>query len=170
MPIDDQDNARWDESDLSPTAKAVLEAHARREYPNECCGLILRSKTDPAAPVRVRECVNAQNIHHRLDPRRFPRTARNAYFIDPADLLAIEQERRANGEVVAAIYHSHCDADAYFSEEDVHRALVGDDPLFPGVAYLVMSVWKDRPIGIKTFRWHPEMGRFVSDCGEYARG
>lgn len=169
MPIDNPDDALQSDWDLSPTTRGLLEAHARREYPNECCGLILRPKDHPEAPLRVRECVNAQDIHHRHDPRNFPRTARNAYFMDPADLLAVEQERRASGEVVAAIYHSHCDADPYFSEEDVRRAVDGNGPIFPGVAYLVMSVREGLPIRFKTFRWHPEMGRFLSDCGELAR-
>lgn len=155
---------------LTPEALRVMQEHARREYPDECCGLILRQADNPASPMRVRECANAQDAYHRLDPVAFPRTARNAYFIDPGELLAIERERSATGEAIVAIYHSHCDAEAYFSAEDVARATFKGEALYPEAAYPVLSVPGRGPIGAKIFRWRPETRQFVSDCGENALG
>jgi proteasome lid subunit RPN8/RPN11 len=100
---------------------------------------------------------------------RFPRTGRNTYFIDPAELLAIERDRAAREEVIRVIYHSHCDADAYFSREDVRRALFEGEPVYPGAAYLIVSIRAEEMAGIKIFHWRRELRRFVSECGELAR-
>ena len=145
---------------LDAESTRALVDHARRDYPNECCGLLLRAGGSPAPPLRLRECVNAQDRYHRSDPANFPRTSRNAYFLDPRELLQIDRACRKSGESIAAVYHSHCDAEAYFSEEDVNRALDDGRPLFPGVYYLVLSVRCGRPIRAKTFCWCPESGRF----------
>jgi len=146
-----------------------MKTHAEQAYPNECCGLMLRSRSDQTAPLRLRKCTNAQDSYHRLDPVSFPRTARNAYFIDPKELLEIERERRSNDETIVAIYHSHCDAEAYFSEEDANRAKADGEPLFPMAAYVVISVRSGRATGLKVFRWRRDLGRFLSDCGEIDR-
>jgi proteasome lid subunit RPN8/RPN11 len=54
-------------------------------------------------------------------------------------LLRIGQ-LEGQGFAVAVIYHSHIDAGAYFSETDRRQALFGDEPMYPGVAYVVASV------------------------------
>ena len=148
--------------EIPANALRRIEAHALREYPNECCGLMLGPVGEPHVAVKLRECVNAQDVYHRRDPVAFPRTGRNAYFIDPAELLAIERDRRASDEAIRVIYHSHCDADAYFSEEDVRRALHEGVPVFPGAVYLVVSIREGKIAGMKTFHWRRELCRFVS--------
>src|SRR5688572_26263240 len=94
---------------------AEIRLQAEKEYPSECCGLILTSAD--GAWSRVVPCRNAQDDYHRQDPKVFPRTSRNAFFLDPAQLLTLQKENRQNGESVRVIYHSHPDAAAYFSEE-----------------------------------------------------
>ena len=143
--------------------KDMLEqvyAHAIEEYPAECCGMVFGSKNENAL-TRVRTCVNAQDKYHALDPETFPRKAKTAYFIEPIELLAIEKELSANEERVAVIYHSHIDVDAYFSEEDVRRAVSDGDPIYPGTAYLVLSVVDGKIATEKTFYWDPEQKSFV---------
>lgn len=154
---------------IPPKALRQIGAHALREYPNESCGLMLGPGEVPQDAGRLRECANAQDIYHRRDPVHFPRTSRNAYFIDPGELLLIEREYSQNDEVIRVIYHSHCDADAYFSEEDVRRALFEGEPVYPGAAYLVVSIRAEEMAGIKIFHWRRELRRFVSECGELAR-
>ena len=41
---------------------------------------------DETAIDEVRPCVNEQNRYHALDPQRFPRTAREAYYLGGKDL------------------------------------------------------------------------------------
>lgn len=153
-----------DQIQISADALQKIEAHALREFPNECCGLMLGPIGEPHGVGRLRECVNAQDAYHQRDPLNFPRTGRNAYFIDPVELLAVERERFVNGEAIRLIYHSHCDADAYFSEEDERQALFDGEPVFPDAVYLVVSVKGGKIAEKKLFRWSRERRRFVSNC------
>jgi proteasome lid subunit RPN8/RPN11 len=130
-----------------------IRAHAEAAYPEECCGLVLANMDSLDEPTRVRRCRNAQDRFHELDPESFPRTSRNAYFIDPQDLLAVERERVERNETVRVIYHSHPDVDAYFSDEDQRRATMKGEPVFPDVSYLVISVVNRRAVGIRVFKW-----------------
>ena len=145
-----------------------IEAHALREYPNECCGLVLGPAGEPGVARRLRECVNAQDAFHQRDPVEFPRTGRTAYFIDPSELLAIERDRIGRDEAIRVIYHSHCDAEAYFSEEDTARAMFEGEPVYPEVAYLVVSVRSGEIAGMKIFCWRSEQERFVCEWSEAA--
>jgi adenylyltransferase/sulfurtransferase len=143
--------------------KEMLEqiyAHAIQDYPAECCGMVFSSKNEGNL-TRARTCVNAQDKYHALDPETFPRKAKTAYFIEPLELLAIEKELSANEERIAVIYHSHIDVDAYFSEEDVRRAVSDGDPIYPGTAYLVLSVVEGKIANEKTFYWDPEKKSFI---------
>src|SRR5688500_655282 len=97
-----------------------IKAQAEREYPKECCGLILGTAQ---AYTRLYPCRNLQDEYHEKDPGNFPRNSRNAYFMDPAALLKLQKEMRAGNEEIRIIYHSHIDAPALFSQED-HRMAV----------------------------------------------
>lgn len=141
-------------------AENAVAEYAADEYPNECCGMILKSKNEKGA-IRIRPCVNAQDKYHRLDPENFPRSARNAYFIEPSELFEIDRELRQRGERIAIIYHSHPDADAYFSEEDIRQAAPEGIPLYPDVGYLVISVMGGKVVKGKIFCWDSEQSTFV---------
>lgn len=140
---------------------ALIERHAVEEYPDECCGMVLGKKNAPDSFTRVRRCRNVQDLYHQKDPENFPRTARTAYFIDPRELLAIDKELEKNGEEIRMIYHSHIDVGAYFSEEDVRRAMIDDEPLYPGVTYLVLSVIQSEVKDSKIFQWDDGARRFA---------
>ncbi|MCS1412184.1 MAG: CysO-cysteine peptidase [Verrucomicrobia subdivision 3 bacterium] len=137
-----------------------IHIQAIQDYPTECCGMILGPK-DTNELTRFRACENAQDNYHALDPKTFPRTAKTAYFIEPKELLRIEKELSANNERIGVIYHSHIDVGAYFSEEDVRRAVADDAPIYPGTAYLVLSVVDGEIKGEKTFYWDPTNRSFV---------
>ncbi len=146
--------------EISQQMREQIEAHASQAYPNECCGMIFAAK-ETGRLSRVRPCVNAQDKYHTLDPKAFPRTANKAYFIEPLELLKIEKELRTNDETIAIIYHSHPDVGAYFSEEDVRQAIVDESPIYPGTAYLVMSVIRGEVADQKTFYWDETQARFI---------
>ncbi len=134
---------------------------AEREYPNECCGLILTAAGNPEKFSRLRPCRNVQNEYHQKDPVNFPRTAASAYFMEPKELLAIQKEMRGKKERIRVIYHSHIDAGAYFSEEDRRIALCEGEPAYPGVDYLVVSVIQGKAHGSNLFYWEPGKKDFV---------
>lgn len=135
--------------------------HSESAYPQECCGVVLARNNSPDQLTRVLRCKNAQDQFHELDPIQFPRTNRNAYFIDPKDLLSIGHECRDNDERVRVIYHSHPDAGAYFSEEDQRCAVIDGEPLHLGVDYLVVSVRDGQAGDLQFFVWDSSPGSYV---------
>lgn len=135
---------------------------AEREYPNECCGMIMGPLKSRDQLSRIRPCKNVQDDYHRKDPENFPRTAATAYFIDPRELLAIQRESREKSESLRVIYHSHINAGAYFSEEDVRIACQDGEPTYPGVQYLVVSVTEGKVKDHQLFVWNAEQRKFIA--------
>jgi [CysO sulfur-carrier protein]-S-L-cysteine hydrolase len=121
-----------------------LIAHAREEAPNEACGLIGGNDG------RARTVYRARNAE--ASPLR--------YNLDPKDQFRIMSEIEERGEELAAIYHSHTASPAYPSQTDINLALmdrredgevVGHEPLFPGVVYLIASL-AEREAPLRGFR------------------
>ena len=139
----------------------LIFEQAQREYPHECCGMILGPSDRPGLFSRVRPCRNVQNEYHKLDPENFPRTAETAYFIAPEELLKIQKEIRKSGESIRLIYHSHINAGAYFSEEDKRVATSEGEPAYPGVDYLVVSLKEGKVRDCNIFRWDEKRREFI---------
>jgi adenylyltransferase/sulfurtransferase len=133
-----------------------IRDHGVAEYPRESCGVILVRGSER----RLIRCRNVQDDLHRRDPERYPRDARTAYYIDPADLLRIGR-LEGDGFAVAVIYHSHVDAGAYFSETDRRQALVGGEPAYPDAIYIVTAVVEGRAQAAAAFRWDPAAHDFL---------
>jgi proteasome lid subunit RPN8/RPN11 len=154
---------------LAPHVLAEIYAHAQATYPEECCGFLLGPR-DSQTVDEVRRCVNEQNRYHALDPERFPRTAREAYYLGGKDLrflLASLDSPRP----VKIIYHSHPNVGAYFSAEDTRAALGREpdataEPQYP-VDHIVIDAQSDHIAGAKLFRWHRSQRVFVQ-IAEYA--
>jgi proteasome lid subunit RPN8/RPN11 len=89
-----------------------------------------------------------------------PRTAERGYTPDPKDQFAAEQAARQPGARLSVLYHSHPVTGAYFSGEDRARAMFGDEPAYPDVAYVVVS--DARVTGeARAFRWSDAAQDFV---------
>ena len=110
-----------------------MYAHARREYPNECCGFVYGNKDAPTAG-RAVACVNIQNELHAMDPKTHERDATIAYNLGAGDLFKLQKSLRTT-EPVKVIYHSHIDVGAYFSPTDQAAAQMDGEPSYP-VEYL----------------------------------
>ena len=148
---------------LTPDEYAQIQAQAVAEYPAECCGVVMARSG--AAPDRfLLACRNIQDELHIKDPKRHPRDARTAYYIDPRDLIAMGR-REAQGFKVLTIYHSHIDAGAYFSPTDKHNALINGEPAYPEAAYVVVSVMERRVAEAAVFRWDSVLRDFVQVNG-----
>ena len=85
-----------------------IVAHARRDHPDEACGVIA-GPIDSDKPVRFSPMVNAA---------RSP----TFYEFDSLDLLRLYRELAANDEDPVVIYHSHTATEAYPSRTDVSYA------------------------------------------------
>ena len=143
---------------VSPQALAEIYAHARRDHPNECCGMIFGPRGAAVAD-RAVACANIQDRLHAEDPARFERDARTAYNFDAPDLFKLQ--RSLNGqEPVKIVYHSHVEVGAYFSKTDEAAALFDGEPSFP-VEYVVIDVRSDGTRGAIQFAWDPAARAFV---------
>jgi len=108
--------------------------------------------------------VNEQNRYHTLDPERFPRTARIAYYLGGKDLRFLMQSIETP-RPVKIIYHSHIDVGSYFSAEDIRAALGREpddtaEPLYP-VDHIVIDAQATHMGGAKLFRWDRSQRAFV---------
>lgn len=99
-----------------------IVAHAVRDAPNECCGLVIGSD-GTATSARALENLAAS-------PFRFD--------IDGRELIAYAFAEDGEDELTA-IYHSHTRSDPYPSQTDVNFAAG-----WPGVEWLIVGVPKSR--------------------------
>lgn len=103
----------------------TMVAHARRTYPNECCGAMVGS-TDGETKI-VREAIELRNAFEGAQAAR--------YELRPEDLLAADRAARERGMDLIGIYHSHPDCDAYFSTTDLQNSC-------PWYSFVVLSIQK----------------------------
>lgn len=131
----------WAEGGLviDRAALDAVDAHAREAYPDEACGVLRGPAGDALRVTDAERYPNLADRYHALDPEAYPRTARNAYYLNTKKLTDAIARGAADGAPVKVIYHSHCDVGAYFSEMDQREAVLDGALRFP-VAYLVASV------------------------------
>lgn len=131
----------WIDGDLT-IARIVLndiEAHAIECYPSESCGFVSGPANDvPRLDASVRE-VNEADKFHKLDPITFPRTSTTYFKINELRAARAFDQGAASGRPIKVIYHSHCDAGAYFSQEDA-ATFASDNQLMWPCAFIVVSV------------------------------
>ena len=125
---------------------AELVRHLAAALPDEGCAVLMARDDE----VRLVPMENAQAAHHARDPEAFPCTARSAFSLDPRAWLALLREADRAGERVLAIAHSHPDGGPHFSAEDRRWAAPDGEPLFPGVAHLVVAFEAADP---RSARW-----------------
>ncbi len=89
-----------------------IVAHARRDHPDEACGVI-------AGP-------EGSDSPERLIPMLNAARSPTFYEFDSADLLKLYRELDANDEVPVVIYHSHTATEAYPSRTDANIAAEPD--------------------------------------------
>lgn len=104
--------------ELSREQAAALVAHAREEFPNECCGLLAGRNG------RVERVFRGTNVDHS------PYT----YMMDPKEQLTAFKAMEAEGLELMGIYHSHTHTAAYPSRTDVAKAY------YPDAVYIIVSL------------------------------
>jgi proteasome lid subunit RPN8/RPN11 len=155
---------------LTDAALAAIYEHARREHPNECCGIVFGPK-EQAVAARAVACVNIQNELHAEDPTKHTRDARTAYNLGAGDLFKLQKSLRGD-EPAKIVYHSHVDVDradgAYFSDTDQAAAQMDGEPSYP-VEYVVVDLRRDGVRGAAQFAWDPAARSYV-EVGRYPPG
>lgn len=113
-----------------------IVAHARRDHPDEACGVIA-GPIDSDRPVRFIPMVNSA---------RSP----TFYEFDSGDLLRLYREMAQNDEDPVVIYHSHTATQAYPSRTDIAYASE------PNAHYVLVSTretgTQDGPYEFRSYR------------------
>ena len=117
----------------------AIVAHARRDHPNEACGVV----AGPEGSDRAERFVPMLNA--AMSP--------TFYEFDSAELLALYQDMDARDEEPVVIYHSHTATEAYPSRTDINLAQE------PGAHYVLVSTRDgadapsyDGPVEFRSYR------------------
>jgi len=116
---------------IAPDLLAQIVDHARRDFPNECCGMI-GMRDGRAVSVHPAENVAASPLRFEVDGMEVHRT--------------IEEIEDA-GDVMGAIYHSHTRSEPYPSQTDINFAAG-----WPGVEWLIVGVGRNGDTDVRSFR------------------
>ena len=117
--------------ELPATTLQAMIDHARAEYPNEMCGVVVGDR--PAA---------GGGTPLRWEPTRNRVASPLRYEIDPDDLLRLTIETENAGEEFWAIVHSHTHSPPRPSLTDVGLAF------YPDAIYLLISLAEDEPAAL----------------------
>ena len=118
--------------EIAQTTHDELVAHARRDHPDEACGVV----AGPAGSGRPERWVPM------LNAARSP----TFYEFDSADLLALYREMDDRDEEPVVVYHSHTATEAYPSRTDI--ALAQE----PGAHYLLVSTRDPDVAEVRSYR------------------
>ena len=117
---------------LATATYDAIVAHARRDHPDEACGVVA-GPADSDRPVRMIEMLNAA---------RSP----TFYEFDSGDLFQLYKEMDANDEEPVIVYHSHTATEAYPSRTDISLAQE------PGAHYVLVSTREASSVEFRSFR------------------
>ncbi len=121
---------------LDRAIRDAIVAHAKRDHPDEACGIVAGPEGSDVASRHV-PMVNAAG-------------SPTFYEFDSTELLALYKEMWANDEEPVVIYHSHTATEAYPSRTDVDLANE------PGAHYVLVSTREhgnsDGPVEFRSYR------------------
>ena len=112
-----------------------LFKHARNEYPNECCGILLGRTNGADKTISLIYCVRNTAAADR----------RTHFCIDPTEILRAEMYAQQNDLETVGFYHSHPDSDAIASSEDIRY-------MIPGYSYPIISVKSGQAAEIRCYK------------------
>lgn len=125
---------------LDQQQQAAMFAHARRGYPDECCGAIFgRVEGNERVVVELREMENSWD----------PVERRRRFLISPQEFTRVEREADERGLTLLGFYHSHPDAPARPSEFDREHA-------WPWFVYPIVGVREGDPVELRIWQLRDE--------------
>lgn len=129
---------------LAETHSIEIRQHGERDYPFECCGLML-GRFEAARKVVVET--------YPISNAREEEAKRNRFLIRPEELMRGEKYARENGFEVVGFYHSHPDDRAVPSQYDLEHA-------WPTYSYVVVSVEQGRAVDLRSWEMESDRSRF----------
>jgi proteasome lid subunit RPN8/RPN11 len=123
---------------------AQISAHGERDYPHECCGLLLGNFAGSLKAIaEVYPISNA----------REEQAKRNRFLIRPEELMRGERYAQQQGLEVVGFYHSHPDHPAVPSAYDLDHA-------WPVFSYIVVSIIAGAARELRSWEMEPDRSRF----------
>jgi proteasome lid subunit RPN8/RPN11 len=130
---------------LEDLHKREIRQHGERDYPFECCGLLI-GRFDGDGRKFVAETYAISNA-------REEEAKRNRFLIRPEELMRGEKYARQRGMDVVGFYHSHPDDRPVPSQYDLDHA-------WPTYSYIVVAVEQGRTAGLRSWEMEPDRSKF----------
>jgi proteasome lid subunit RPN8/RPN11 len=129
---------------ISEELLVEIRQHGVRDYPYECCGLLLGSYI--GAGKIVKETYPISNAREES-------AKRNRFLIEPQELMQGERYARDKNLEVVGFYHSHPDCPAVPSQYDLEHA-------WPTYSYIIVSTRADQATDLFSWEQEPDRSRF----------
>ena len=144
---------------LDASLRAEIERHAEREYPRECCGLLVGRIVDDGRTRIIHATYPVANIFAE-EAERYHRMS-----IEPLEYARAERRYAAEGLGVVGNYHSHPEHPAVPSQFDLEHLAP-----WPTMSYVVVSVRGGKAVDLRSWELAADRSRFneedVSSGGE----
>lgn len=134
--------------ELSIEQRTEIAAHGERDYPHECCGLLLGRFENEGRKV----CAELFPISNAREET----AKRNRFLIRPEELLRGEQHAAAKGFEVVGFYHSHPDHAAVPSAYDLEHA-------WPVYSYIVVAIKSRQAEDLRSWELQADRTRFSEE-------
>jgi proteasome lid subunit RPN8/RPN11 len=121
-----------------------IREHGVRDYPYECCGLLLG---------RFEENGKVVSETYPISNAREESAKRNRFLITPEELMRGERYAREHDLEVLGFYHSHPDSPAVPSQYDLEHA-------WPTYSYIIVSTREDLAGDLFSWEQEPDRSRF----------
>jgi proteasome lid subunit RPN8/RPN11 len=121
-----------------------IRAHGVRDYPYECCGLLLGRFGPDGKSV---------NETYPISNAREESAKRNRFLITPQELIRGERYARAEDLEIVGFYHSHPDSPAVPSHYDLEHA-------WPTYSYIIVSTRANEATDLFSWEQEPDRSRF----------
>jgi len=112
-----------------------IREHGERDYPFECCGLLIGRFSDGKKTVAET---------YPISNAREEEAKRNRFLIRPEELLRGEKLARQKGLDVVGFYHSHPDDKARPSQYDLDHA-------WPTYSYIIASILQGQAVDVQSW-------------------
>jgi proteasome lid subunit RPN8/RPN11 len=121
-----------------------IREHGVRDYPYECCGLLLGHYIGAAKIVKET---------YPISNAREESAKRNRFLIRPEELMQGERYARSKNLEVVGFYHSHPDSPAVPSQYDLEHA-------WPTYSYIIVSTSAGQANDLFSWEQEPDRSRF----------
>jgi proteasome lid subunit RPN8/RPN11 len=134
---------------LAKKNRNEVAAHGERDYPYECCGLLLGSFSKDGTKTVVET--------YPISNAREEEAKRNRFLIRPEELMQGEQAAKTKGLEVVGFYHSHPDHPAVPSQYDLDHA-------WPTYSYIIVSVRTGEAGDLRSWEMEPDRSHFEEEA------